>query len=100
MMGIVRAGGHAQIALRLSRLLHARGDEPVGLIRSAEHAADLRAAGAEPVLLNLENASGAAEVSEALKGAGAVVFAAGAGPGRSAERQDTVDPPAALLLAD
>jgi uncharacterized protein YbjT (DUF2867 family) len=100
MMRIVIAGGHGQIALRLSRLLHARGDEPVGLIRRAEHAADLRAAGAEPVLLDLENASGAAEVSEALKGAEAVVFAAGAGPGSSAERKDTVDRGAAVLLAD
>lgn len=100
MMRIVIAGGHGQIALRLSRLLHARGDEPVGLIRRAEQAADLRAAGAEPFLLDLENASGAAEVSEALKGAEAVVFAAGAGPGSSAERKDTVDRGAAVLLAD
>src|SRR6266700_318229 len=100
MMRIVIAGGHGQIALRLARLLHARGDEPVGLIRRAEHAADLRAAGAEPVLLDLENASGVAEVSEALKGADAVVFAAGAGPGSSAERKDTVDRAAAVLLAD
>ena len=100
MMRIVIAGGHGQIALRLSRLLHARGDEPVGLIRRPEHAADLRAAGSEPVLLDLETASGAAEVSEALKGAGAVVFAAGAGPGSSAERKDTVDRAAAVLLAD
>jgi uncharacterized protein YbjT (DUF2867 family) len=100
MMRIVIAGGHGQIALRLSRLLHARGDEPVGLIRRAEQAADLRAAGAEPLLLDLENASGAAEVSEALKGAEAVVFAAGAGPGSSAERKDTVDRGAAVLLAD
>jgi uncharacterized protein YbjT (DUF2867 family) len=100
MMRIVIAGGHGQIALRLARLLHARGDEPVGLIRRAEHAADLRAAGAEPVLLDLENASGAAEVAEALKGAGAVVFAAGAGPGSSAERKDSVDRAAAVLLAE
>jgi uncharacterized protein YbjT (DUF2867 family) len=99
-MRIVIAGGHGQIALRLSRILHARGDEPVGLIRHAEQASDLRAAGAAPVVLDLETASGAAEVTEALKGADAVVFAAGAGPGSGAARKDTVDRAAAVLLAD
>ncbi|MBR7829497.1 NAD(P)H-binding protein [Actinospica sp. MGRD01-02] len=99
-MRIVIAGGHGQIALRLSRILHARGDEPVGLIRHAEQAQDLRAAGAAPVVLDLETASGAPEVAEALKGADAVVFAAGAGPGSGAARKDTVDRAAAVLLAD
>lgn len=99
-MRTVIAGGHGQIALRLSRILHARGDEPVGLIRHAEHAADLRAAGAEPVLLDLEAAAGSAEVADALKGADAVVFAAGAGPGSGAARKDAVDRGAAVLLAD
>ena len=99
-MRIVIAGGHGQIALRLSSILRARGDEPVGLIRRAEQAEDLRAAGAEPVVLDLESAAGAAEVAEALKGADAVVFAAGAGPGSGAARKDTVDRAAAVLLAD
>jgi len=98
-MRIVIAGGHGQIALRLSRLLQARGDEPVGLIRRSEHADEVRAAGAEPKLLDLEAAS-VAEVAAVLKGADAVVFAAGAGPGSSAERKDTVDRGAAVLLAD
>ncbi|HET9170336.1 MAG TPA: SDR family oxidoreductase [Actinospica sp.] len=99
-MRIVIAGGHGQIAQRLSRILRARGDEPLGLIRTAGHAADLRAAGAEPVLLDLENVSGPGEVAEVLKGADAVVFAAGAGPGSGAERKDAVDRAAAVLLAD
>jgi len=98
-MRTVIAGGHGQIALRFSRILHARGDEPVGLIRRPEYAADLRAAGAEPLLLDLESA-GVAETAEALKGADAVVFAAGAGPGSGADRKDTVDRAAAVLLAD
>ena len=98
-MRTVIAGGHGQIALRLSRLLQARGDEPVGLIRRAEHAEEVRAAGAEPVLLDLESAS-PSEVAEALKGADAVVFAAGAGPGSGVDRKDTVDRAAAVLLAD
>jgi uncharacterized protein YbjT (DUF2867 family) len=98
-MRIVIAGGHGQIALRLSRLLSARGDEPAGLIRRAGQAGDVRAAGAEPVLLDLESAT-VAEVAAALTGAGAVVFAAGAGPGSGAARKDTVDRAAAVLLAD
>ena len=98
-MRTVIAGGHGQIALRLSRILQARGDEPVGLIRRAEHAGELRAAGAEPLLIDLESA-GVGETAEALKGADAVVFAAGAGPGSGAARKDTVDRAAAVLLAD
>ena len=41
-MRIVVAGAHGQIARRLGRLLSARGDTVVGLIRNPDHAADLR----------------------------------------------------------
>ncbi|RCH68237.1 SDR family NAD(P)-dependent oxidoreductase [Streptomyces sp. SDr-06] len=98
-MRIVIAGGHGQIALRLERLLAARGDEVAGIIRKPEQAADLRDAGAEPVVLDLESAT-VADVAEVLKGADAVVFAAGAGPGSDAARKETVDRAAAVLLAD
>jgi len=98
-MRIVIAGGHGQIALRLERLLAARGDEVVGVVRKAEQGADLRAAGAEPAVLDLESAS-VEEVAEVLRGAGAAVFAAGAGPGSGAARKDTVDKGAAVLFAD
>ncbi|WP_159057471.1 NAD(P)H-binding protein, partial [Streptomyces scabiei] len=79
-MRIVIAGGHGQIALRLERLLAARGHEVAGIIRRAEQSDDLRAAGAEPVLCDLESAS-VEEVAAHLRGADAAVFAAGAGPG-------------------
>ncbi|MEV8568581.1 SDR family oxidoreductase [Streptomyces sp. NPDC051322] len=98
-MRIVIAGGHGQIALRLERLLAARSDEVAGIIRAAGQADDLRAAGAEPVALDLESAS-VDQVAEVLRGADAVVFAAGAGPGSSAERKDTVDRDAAVKCAD
>jgi nucleoside-diphosphate-sugar epimerase len=98
-MRIVIAGGHGQIALRLSRQLEGRGDQPVGLIRRAEHEHDLRSIGAEPVLLDLESAT-VDQVAKVLEGAGAVVFAAGAGPGSGAERKDAVDRAGAVLLAD
>ncbi|GKQ35704.1 SDR family oxidoreductase [Streptomyces sp. A012304] len=98
-MRIVIAGGHGQIALRLERLLAGRGDEVAGIIRKAEQADDLRAVGAEPVVLDLESAS-VEEVAERLRGADAAVFAAGAGPGSGATRKDTVDKGAAVLFAD
>lgn len=98
-MRIVIAGGHGQIALRLERLLAARGDEVAGIIRRPEHGDDLRAAGAEPVLCDLESAS-VEEVAAHLQGADAAVFAAGAGPGSGAARKDTVDRGAAVLFAD
>jgi uncharacterized protein YbjT (DUF2867 family) len=98
-MRIVIAGGHGKIALLLERLLSERGDQAVGLIRNPAHAADVRQAGAEAVLCDLEAAS-AADVAALLSGADAVVFAAGAGPGSGAARKDTVDRAASVLLAD
>ncbi|MEN8653938.1 SDR family oxidoreductase [Streptomyces sp. 21So2-11] len=98
-MRIVIAGGHGQIALRLERLLAARGHGVAGIIRNADQSDELRAVGAEPVVLDLESAS-VEQVTEALGGADAVVFAAGAGPGSSAERKETVDRDAAVLFAD
>ncbi|HZG04616.1 MAG TPA: NAD(P)H-binding protein [Streptomyces sp.] len=98
-MRTVIAGGHGQIALRLERLLAGRGDEVAGLIRRPEHADDLRSAGAEPIVCDLESAS-VEEVARHLEGADAAVFAAGAGPGSGAARKDTVDRAAAILFAD
>ncbi|WP_460068527.1 SDR family oxidoreductase [Streptomyces sp. YKOK-I1] len=98
-MRIVIAGGHGRIALRLERLLAGRGDEVAGIVRKAEQAEDLRAAGAEPVVRDLESAS-VEEVAELLRGADAAVFAAGAGPGSGVARKDTVDKGAAVLFAD
>ncbi|MGW2828541.1 NAD(P)H-binding protein [Streptomyces sp. NPDC001286] len=98
-MRIVIAGGHGQIALRLERLLAARGDEVAGIIRRAEQGDDLREAGAEPIVLDLESAS-VEEVAEHLRGADAAVFAAGAGAGSGTARKETVDKGAAILFAD
>ncbi|MCX2181064.1 SDR family oxidoreductase [Streptomyces sp. SKN60] len=98
-MRVVIAGGHGQIALRLERLLAAGGHHPVGIIRRPEQAEDLRSAGAEPVVLDLESAS-PGEVAAVLRGADAAVFAAGAGPGSGTARKDTVDRGAAVLFAD
>jgi uncharacterized protein YbjT (DUF2867 family) len=94
---VVIAGGHGQIATRLERLLVEGGHRARGLIRRAEQAADLTALGAEPVVCDLE---GADDVSSAVAGADAVVFAAGAGPGSGAERKRTMDYGGAVKLIE
>ncbi|WP_371097348.1 NAD(P)H-binding protein [Streptomyces sanglieri] len=98
-MRIVIAGGHGQIALRLERLLHERGDEVAGIIRRPEQAGDLLATGAEPIVCDLESAT-VDDVARHLEGADAAVFAAGAGAGSGVDRKDTVDRAACALFAD
>jgi uncharacterized protein YbjT (DUF2867 family) len=98
-MRIAIAGGHGQIARRLSRLLAERGDTPLAIVRHPAHVTDVEADGATAVLLDLEDAD-ADTLAAQLSDADAVVFAAGAGPGSGAERKDTVDRGAAALLAD
>lgn len=98
-MRVVIAGGHGKIALITERLLSARGDSVAGLIRNPDHADELRVAGAEPIVVDLENTTNGV-VSTHLRGADAVIFAAGAGPGSGAARKETVDRDAAILLAD
>ena len=96
-MRVAIAGGHGQIALRLAGLLARRGDQAVALIRNPDHAEDVRRAGAEPVVVDLEQA-GADEVARAIAGCDAVVFAAGAGPGSGPGRKDTMDFGGAVTL--
>ena len=98
-MRIVIAGGHGKIALLLSRLLRDAGHDPVGIIRKPEQADDVRAAGAEPLIFDLENGT-AEELADHLEGADAVAFAAGAGAGSGAARKLTLDRDGAILLAD
>jgi uncharacterized protein YbjT (DUF2867 family) len=97
MSTIVIAGGHGKIALRLARLLSARGDTVRSLIRNPGHAAGVHATGAEPFVADMEELDSLAEFVE---GADGVVFAAGAGPGSGPERKRTVDLGAAVKLLD
>ena len=95
-MEVLIAGGHGQIALRLERLLANAGHKPRGLIRNPAHADDLRQAGAEPVLCDLEND----DVRPHVGAANAIVYAAGAGPGSGTERKRTMDYGGAVKLID
>jgi uncharacterized protein YbjT (DUF2867 family) len=94
---IAIAGGHGKIALRLTELLTRRGDTVVSLIRNPDHADEVRARGGEPVVCDLESAD-VADIAAAIKGASAVVFAAGAGAGSGAERKLTMDRDGAIKL--
>jgi uncharacterized protein YbjT (DUF2867 family) len=98
-MRVVIAGGHGQIAMQLERLLAARGDDAIGLVRNPDHVGDLEQVGAKAAVLDLERSS-VDDLVPVLNGADAVVFAAGAGPGSGSARKDTVDRDAAILLAD
>ncbi|MET0817623.1 MAG: SDR family oxidoreductase, partial [Solirubrobacteraceae bacterium] len=96
-MVVAIAGGHGQIALRLTRLLNERGDQVRSLIRNPDHADDVREAGGDPVVCDLEEADDAL-VANAVRGADAVVFAAGAGPGSGSQRKGTMDLGGAVKL--
>ena len=96
-MLVAIAGGHGQIALHLTRKLQERGDRVRSLIRNPDHGDDVRAAGGEPVVCDLEAADDQT-VAQAVEGADAVVFAAGAGPGSGSERKLTMDLGGAVKL--
>ncbi len=92
-------GGHGQIALALTRLLTVDGTSVRSLIRNPDQGDDIRAVGGEPIVVDFESA-GDAEIDAAVEGSDVVVFAAGAGPGSSAERKETVDYGAAVRLIE
>lgn len=88
-MRVVIAGGHGRIARKLERVLAGRGDRAEGLVRDRAGIPDLESAGAHGVVCDLERAS-VDEIEGLLRGADAVVFAAGAGAADPV-RTDAVD---------
>jgi uncharacterized protein YbjT (DUF2867 family) len=96
-MDVAIAGGHGKVALHLERLLADSGHRARALIRNRDHDGDVREAGAEPVLCDLERE---ADLSRYVQTADAIVFAAGAGAGSGPERKRTVDLGAAVKLID
>ena len=96
-MRVAIAGGSGKIALRLTRLLRARGDEVCGLIRDPHKAELVSEAGGEPVVCDLEVASDD-EIAAAVGDGDAVVFAAGAGPGSGPDRKLSMDRDGAIKL--
>jgi uncharacterized protein YbjT (DUF2867 family) len=97
-MKVLVLGGHGKVALLLAPLLAARGDDVTSVIRNPDHTGDVTAAGAAPLVLDVESADEAA-LRDAVAGYDAVVWSAGAGGG-SAERTYAVDRDAAIRTMD
>jgi uncharacterized protein YbjT (DUF2867 family) len=98
MSRIVVIGGHGKVALHLARILTERGDEVASVFRNPDHALDVAAAGARPVVADIETLDTDA-LAELLAGNDAVVFSAGAGGGNPA-RTYAVDRDAAIRVID
>lgn len=96
-MRVVVVGGHGKVAMLLHPILRGRGHEVRGVIRNPDQAEDLRRAGAEPVVCDIEAVD---DISDAVGSADTVVFAAGAGPGSGAARKWTVDRDGTLKLIE
>lgn len=91
-------GAHGKIALLAAPRLVDAGYDVDGLIRNPDHAVDVRASGANPVELSLEDAS-VDDLAKAFDGADAVVFSAGAGGGNP-DRTKAVDHKGAVRAID
>jgi uncharacterized protein YbjT (DUF2867 family) len=98
MSRIVIVGGHGKVALHLARILAERGDEAASVFRNPDHADDVSATGARPVVADIENLDTGA-LADLLAGHDAVVFSAGAGGGDPA-RTYAVDRDAAIRVID
>jgi uncharacterized protein YbjT (DUF2867 family) len=98
MSRIVIIGGHGKVALHLARILADNGDEVTSVFRNSDHADDISATGAHPVVADIEQLDTAA-LADLVKGQDAVVFSAGAGGGDPA-RTYAVDRDAAIRVID
>lgn len=87
---IVLIGGHGKVALLAAGLLKEAGYGVDSLIRNPDQSADIRAAGGEPVVLDIGSADVDA-LASAFTGAEAIVFSAGAGGGSTPERTRAID---------
>ncbi|HHU37920.1 MAG TPA: NAD(P)H-binding protein [Propionibacterium sp.] len=91
-------GGHGKVALLLASLLVEQGFHVNAAIRNPDHAADVRATGAIPVVADVEQLDEDA-LAELISGHDAVVWSAGAGGGNP-ERTSAVDRDAAIRSMD
>ncbi|GAB3598942.1 NAD(P)H-binding protein [Microbacterium tumbae] len=98
MSRIIVFGGHGRIALLLAPILVARGDEVTAVIRNPDHADEVAAGGAVPLVVDVERADADA-LAALITGHDAVVWSAGAGGGDAA-RTYAVDRDAAIRSMD
>ena len=97
-MRVVIIGGHGRVALRLARLLSARGDSVTSVIRNPDHVADVEATGAAARVADVETRT-TDELGEVLRDHDAIVWSAGAGGGDPV-RTAAVDRDAAIRSID
>src|SRR5690554_1749537 len=86
---VVIVGGHGKVALLAARKLKAANYAVDSIIRNPEQNDDVRNAGGNPIVLDIE-AAGVDELASAFSDASAIVFSAGAGGGNPA-RTHAVD---------
>jgi uncharacterized protein YbjT (DUF2867 family) len=98
MAKVLIIGGHGRVALQLEEILVERGDEVDAVIRNPEHAGEVGATGANPVVADVEELD-VAGLADLIAGHDAVVWSAGAGGGDPA-RTRAVDHDAAVRSMD
>ncbi|MFC8798119.1 SDR family oxidoreductase [Promicromonospora sp. NPDC057138] len=98
MSRVLIIGGHGKIALRLAPLLVERGDVVTSVIRNPDHADEVAATGAVPLIADVEHLD-TAGLGDVVQGQDAVVWSAGAGGGNP-ERTYAVDRDAAIRSMD
>lgn len=86
---VIILGGHGKVALHAAGKLKAAGYAVDSVIRNPAQSDAVRAAGGNPVVLDIETAS-TDQLAAAFSGAAAIVFSAGAGGGNPA-RTHAVD---------
>ncbi len=98
MSKVIVIGAHGKVSLLAAPRLVQAGHTVSGVIRKPEQADDIREAGAEPVVADVESAS-TQEIADVLRGHDVVVWSAGAGGG-SPERTYALDRDAAKRTID
>ncbi|CAJ1495094.1 SDR family oxidoreductase [[Mycobacterium] kokjensenii] len=98
MARIVIVGGHGKVALLLAPILTETGNQARSVFRNPDHAEEVAATGAEPLVADIEQLDTDA-LAGLLAGHDAVVFSAGAGGGNPA-RTYAVDRDAAIRCVD
>ncbi|WP_172250328.1 SDR family oxidoreductase [Saccharibacillus deserti] len=89
-MNVLIIGANGQIGSRLIRQLKQEGRHTVkAMIRKAEQENELRAAGVEPVLANLEDS--VETLAQAMQGCDALVFTAGSGGSTGLDKTLLID---------
>lgn len=94
MSSVAIIGGHGKIAMLLAKQLTDEGHRVRSLFRNKDHAPEVAATGAEPVVADVEHLDVPA-IGELLAGVDAVVWSAGAGGGNPS-RTYAVDRDAAI----